>query len=281
MKTKITLSLLLATQLAYGFQDKDLDGIEDRYDRCPNTPFDAKVDKYGCAVKKTDTNIVNKGLTLRIGTIYRTDDVYDDDSSMNFYAGFYYDVWDFSISNIRSMTKSDYNQDYSNTDNDIYLSAGYTFYMPSTALKLSIGTKITGDDDSSQSRQGKYTFSQNDESRDNDYFGAVSLDHFISAKQDLFLYYSYTRSGDSPSYDYQDYSSFSIGSGYQFTRDYYSAISYNYTGSIYEDGDAEESLLWYNSYNLTKNLFLIASYSYALKDFSYDNTFTFAVGVHF
>jgi hypothetical protein len=81
MKTILAFSILLAANLAYGYSDNDLDGIEDRYDRCPNTPFDAKVDKYGCTVKKTDTNIVNKGLTLRIGTTYRTDDVYDN----NFY----------------------------------------------------------------------------------------------------------------------------------------------------------------------------------------------------
>jgi len=219
-------------------------------------------------------------VTLSIGTTYRTDEIYDDDSSLNFYAGFYYNAWDFSISNIRSMTKSEYNQDSSDTDNDIYLSAGYTFYMPATSFKISAGTKITADD-TSQSRHSKYYNIQTEESRDNDYFGAVSLDHSVSAKQDLFFYYSYTLSGDSPSYDYQDYSAFSIGSGYQFTHNFYSALSYNYTGSIYEDGEAEESLSWYNSYNLTKALFVTGTYSYALNDISYDHTFAFALGVRF
>ncbi|WP_292664078.1 hypothetical protein [Nitratifractor sp.] len=32
--------------------DKDLDGVPDRYDRCPHTPFFALVNKYGCTVKK-------------------------------------------------------------------------------------------------------------------------------------------------------------------------------------------------------------------------------------
>ncbi len=32
--------------------DRDLDGVPDRYDRCPNTPFFALVNKNGCTVKK-------------------------------------------------------------------------------------------------------------------------------------------------------------------------------------------------------------------------------------
>jgi hypothetical protein len=34
------------------FQDRDMDGVIDRYDRCPHTPFFALVNKNGCAIKK-------------------------------------------------------------------------------------------------------------------------------------------------------------------------------------------------------------------------------------
>lgn len=33
--------------------DRDRDGVEDRFDQCPNTPCDFSVDKYGCPVKTT------------------------------------------------------------------------------------------------------------------------------------------------------------------------------------------------------------------------------------
>jgi hypothetical protein len=35
-----------------GVQDRDLDGVPDRYDRCPHTPFFALVNKKGCMVKR-------------------------------------------------------------------------------------------------------------------------------------------------------------------------------------------------------------------------------------
>jgi len=33
-------------------QDRDLDGVIDKYDRCPNTPFFAIVNKNGCMIKR-------------------------------------------------------------------------------------------------------------------------------------------------------------------------------------------------------------------------------------
>ena len=32
--------------------DRDLDGVIDRYDRCPHTPFFALVNKNGCMIKR-------------------------------------------------------------------------------------------------------------------------------------------------------------------------------------------------------------------------------------
>ncbi len=51
------LSLLAARghhhrQIRANWHDKDLDGVLDRYDRCPNTPFFAIVDKRGCTIKR-------------------------------------------------------------------------------------------------------------------------------------------------------------------------------------------------------------------------------------
>ena len=34
------------------YKDTDLDGVVDRYDRCPHTPFFALVNKKGCTIKK-------------------------------------------------------------------------------------------------------------------------------------------------------------------------------------------------------------------------------------
>ena len=35
-----------------GYRDKDMDGVSDRFDRCPNTPFFALVNRNGCMIKR-------------------------------------------------------------------------------------------------------------------------------------------------------------------------------------------------------------------------------------
>jgi hypothetical protein len=59
---KLTLLLLAASlsllaagshqKLKADYQDRDMDGVIDRYDRCPHTPFFALVNKKGCMIKK-------------------------------------------------------------------------------------------------------------------------------------------------------------------------------------------------------------------------------------
>ena len=96
-------------------------------------------------------------LTLSVGTTIQTDEIYDDDNSLSLYLNYRYNQWDFSISNIQSFSQSDYLQDYSSSNNDFYLSAGYKIYRTSTAVRVGIGSKIADNSDTSQtSRKGKY-----------------------------------------------------------------------------------------------------------------------------
>ncbi len=46
--------------------DRDLDGVPDRYDRCPNTPFFALVNKNGCTVKKLKVSKKREKEVMRI-----------------------------------------------------------------------------------------------------------------------------------------------------------------------------------------------------------------------
>ena len=297
--TTLPLLLLLFSTGAFSFQDSDIDGVSDQLDRCPNTPFDVLVDEHGCATHqsniKTNTtaNSYWGSLTLKVGSTVRTDDEYDDENYLNFYADYRYYNWDLSISNAQLTTKSSNTEDNSDSDGDIYVATGYTFALPSSHLKLSVGSKIVDDSTSSTeiaSRiQGGGRFSQplttttttTSDSRDNDYFGSINYSYHLTPTHDLFAYYGYTLSGDSSEIDYEDYSSFSIGTGHAFTPSWYSALSYNYTGSIYPDGEAEEGVTWFNHYQFTKNIFATVSYTHALDDYSYDNSFALALGFYF
>jgi len=292
-QSKIILSFLLLSNLAFSYQDIDIDGVDDSVDMCQNTPFDELVDEKGCS--KTQKPTTNYGhLTLKIGTDIFTDENYKDDSSLNLYANYKYNSWDISISNSRSTTNSAYSEDNSYSNSDLYLSIGDTFILEKNIIKLSLGTKIAGDVDNTQTGHAPKGRGQNynnnnynnnqtiiDNSRDDDYFASINYNYIFNDKQNIFSYYGYTLSGDSKLIDYEDYSSFSIGTGYLLTQNWYSALSYNYTGSIYKNGDASQSIDWFNSYNFTKNIFTTIGYSYALEDFSYDNTFSLALGFTF
>jgi len=295
--TSIPLIFLLFSAMASAFQDGDLDGVADQFDRCPNTPFDELVNKQGCAVNEQAKKPYHPywgALTLKIGNTFRTDEEYDDENYLNLYANYRYRKWDLSISNAQLTTKSSNTEDNSDSDSDIYISTGYTFALPKSNLKLSVGSKIVDDTTSSTevtSRlQGSGRFSQSvtqettstsDESRDNDYFASMNYNYRLSPKHDLFAYYGYTISGDSDTVDYEDYSSFSLGTGYAISSNFYTALSYNYTGSIYPDGEAEEGITWFNSYRFSKNVFATASYTYAIDDYSYDNSLALALGFYF
>jgi hypothetical protein len=300
---KVGFALLLFSVGANAFQDSDIDGVSDTLDLCPNTPFEALVNSKGCSTQQEGSLVQTKAdnyigaLTLKIGDTMLSDESYDDENYLNLYANYRYRKWDVSLSNSRATTSSSYTEDNSNSDDNIYLSTGYTFTLPKSTLKFSVGTKIVDDDAShadSVPREKGYSRGNNNQSsslsttnesaleaRDDDYFASVNYNYSLTNKQNLFLYYGYTSSGDSQSTDYEDYSSFSIGTGHSFGNSLYGALSYTYTGSIYPDVDAEQGITLFGSYNFNKNIFATASYTYALEDYSYDDTLSFGLGFYF
>ncbi|MCH9741183.1 MAG: hypothetical protein K0U38_10170 [Epsilonproteobacteria bacterium] len=293
--TTIMLILLFLSSAVMAYQDNDIDGVEDSADLCPNTPFDELVNKNGCSNREKATASSNYWgrLTFKVGSDIRTDEVYDSENSLNLYANYRYRDWDVSISNAQTTTNNSYIEDNSYSDNDIYVATGYFFALPSSTLKLSIGSKIVDDSQSTtttraggkgqgQGRLSQYvTTEQSVASRDNDYFASLNYNYLLNSKQDIFLYYGHTLSGDSKDIDYEDYSAFSIGTGYALNNSWYTALSYNHTGSIYPDVDAEQGLSWFNSYKFSNNVFATVAYSYALDDFSYDHTFSLGLGIYF
>jgi hypothetical protein len=260
IKTILSVLLLSSTLLAY--EDHDIDGVDDSKDLCPNTPFDIIVDERGCSYDK----IFLGKLTLQIGSTIRFNRLSDRSDTLDLYINYRYLHWDFSLSS------SNYNTTNLNTiadqEDDLYLTMGQLFQYNSLNTKISVGTKFALMDKEAASR-------------DNDYFASVNFDYFINKKQNIFLYYNYTLSGDSDTTDYNDFYTYSVGSGYALSDKWYSAISYNYAGSIHPEDEAYKAISWFNSYTLSKDFFISCNYAYALADLSYDHTISFNIGVHF
>jgi len=117
--------------------------------------------------------------------------------------------------------------------------------------------------------------------RDNDWYAALNIDYKLNNKTNLFGYYSYTISSDSPNVNYKNFSTISAGAGYALTSAWYSSLSYNYASAYYDGGSSYQSLSWFNAYMITSSVYISLNYAYGLNDASYDHTFSFAIGAFF
>ena len=260
---KTILTILILCSLSFAYQDADIDGVDDSIDKCPNTPFDALVDERGCS----DSDNYNGVLTFKIGSEISFDTFSDTTTNFNLFANYRYNSWDVSLSN---STYSNYDRfgGVSSSNGDLYLSGGYLFISDEFNTKVSLGTKFATADDGVGSGE-------------DDYFASLNFNYFINQKQDIFLYYGYTLSGDSKEFDYEDFYSYAIGSGYMLNSKWYSSISYDYSGSNYDDTEAYRSLSWFNSYQFSKRFFTTLNYSYGLDDISYEHSISLKLGVRF
>ena len=260
---KLYLISLLSITSAFAYTDNDIDGVDDSIDQCLHTPFDLLVDENGCAFGKSN----HGALTLKVGSDISFNNPSDSSTNLNFFALYEYNNWDISLSN-SNYTTFDNTSGGSSEAGDLYLSTGYLIKNDKLDTKLSLGTKLATAD------EGVGT-------GENDYFASLNLNYFLGEKQDFFLYYGYTLSGDTETIDYEDFSTLSIGTGYTITDKWYSGISYDYTGTNIADGDSYKAISWFNSYAFTQEFFATINYAHSLDNFSYDQTISLKLGVYF
>ena len=244
---------------ATSYVDYDLDGVDDAIDQCPNTPFDVLVDRFGCNMEKQ-----KKGrLTLQAGFNRNIDSSYDNSTLLNLYLGYTYKNWDISLSSANYNTNPGTIVDL---EDDIFLTAGYTFYNDNLQTRIFAGTK--------------FAFLENTD-RDNDYYVGTNITYMFNKKQDIFAYYSYTLSGDSDTVHYKNFHTFSVGTGYYVTPQWYNALSYSYVSSYYTGGESYQTLSWYSTYMMNSNTYIAFNYAYGLNESSYDHTFSLSIGAFF
>ncbi len=260
---KLYLLSLLLTSTAFAYTDNDIDGVDDSIDECLNTPFDVLVGENGCAFGQSN----HGALTLKIGSDISFNQLSDTNTNINFFANYSYNNWNISLSSSHYTTYDSVNGENSEAG-DLYLSAGYLFKNDNLHTKFSLGSKLATAD------EGVGT-------GENDYFASLYLNYYIGNKQDFFLYYGYTLSGDSASIDYKDFSAISLGTGYAVSDKWYSGISYDYAGANIADGESYKALSWFNSYAFTEQFFVTLNYAHGLDDFSYDHTLSLKLGVTF
>ncbi|MCH9813615.1 MAG: hypothetical protein K0U47_06685 [Epsilonproteobacteria bacterium] len=253
------ISVFFLSTTLYAYQDFDIDGVDDKIDECPNTPFDQLVDKNGCPLEEG----IKGKLTLKFGTDISFDDLSDKTSSFNLFAS--YTLSDFTA----VLSNYSYYESYQNSLSgvgDIYASGGYHIRKDDLHTFVSVGIKIPSEDVGTGEQ---------------DYFVSLYTDYFLDERKDLFFYGGYTFSGDSHEVDYENFATFSVGGGYAFNSRYYSALSFDYSQSAYSDTEAYQALSWFHSYAFSKRYFTTLNYTYSLDDRSLRHAISLKFGVNF
>ena len=261
--TKIFFIYVLVFTKLFAYVDSDIDGVEDAIDLCPDTSFDKLVDENGCPPNERYWG----ELSIQIGNDISFDELDNRTDNYNFFTNYQYKKWNISLSN-SDQTSYDSNNNPSTSTGDMYLNTGYFFPNDYLQTKIGLGAKIA----TANSEIG---------TGENDYFVSLSFAHALNEKQNLFSYLSYTLNGDSNETNYKNSVAYSLGTGYMLNQNWYSSLSYDYSSSIYEEGEAYQALSLFNSYTFLEDYFITLNYSYGLDELSYKHTLSLKLGINF
>jgi len=260
MRRAVLFLVLLGS--AWGFQDSDLDGVPDEVDKCPNTPFFAIVDRWGCPVEKEYRDIFERGprkkvrYYLKVGFSHSKDDDYESNlwtTSVAVSRKPYY----FSIT-ARYYAYLPYPPTSGFGDASLYASYRKTFsrVLSVFGFRLKVPTGRKG----ISTRRVSYT-------------PTLFLDYFSTSGWDAFLYASYTfRAG-------KDTAFFSPGAGYEFTEKLYASLSFDLSES--KKGYYNHYLTLFLIYNFTRRVYLTSTLSKGLSPYATDRSLSLKLGFRF
>ena len=278
MKQLIFTLFLISTTLLYGYSDSDMDGVEDEYDQCPNTPLTELVDLRGCTTK---TLISPHHFDIIVGMSYAASDYQTlnatDTLSSTLQLDYYYKNYSLQLNSSYFTTdESSYSEDGLN---DTYLGGAYQKSLSKDLfLRVSAGVLLPTYDTALNNNNSDYTAAIN---------GSYSVGDF-----DLFAGLSYTMINDDDTvivYDdnsteqlsYQNTLSYNAGLGYYASRSLYMSLSYAQSDSIYKNVDAIVSATLYGYYSFDENWFTTLSYSYGLSTSASDHYLSMKLGYFF
>lgn len=277
--TRFIFSLLLFASLAYAtsteYIDSDLDGVDDRIDICPDTPFSDLVDERGCSIesltenedmqnlkeKREKKHSALHGLDISLGVSH-----YDDRTYATVQGVYSYENFSISL-----FTALDYERGYLDSAiNDTRIWSYYRIDL-SDELDLKVGAGLVF-----PALQGKGDISERIDAgvsmnlsyiheNLNPYFGAVY--RFNGIDDDYYLLKdNYTIYG---------------GLGIFATDRLYFSTSYAYSSEEYEGSGRKETMSAYFYYMVDENWYLNSSTMYGIEGLDYDGGFSIGIGYTF
>ena len=270
--------IILLTSILLAYEDNDFDGVEDKFDRCPNTPLTELVDINGCTTRSL---VSLHHYDIILGASYSDSDYQTlnktDTFSSTLQADYYYK--DFSLSASTSYYKTDGGGYSANGLNDSYLSASYQF-KPLESLTLSIGLSLI-----------LPTYETDLNNNNLDYLTSLNLSYSLD-NISLFVAYSYTIINDDDvlltdinantiSITYQNSVALSAGVGYYVNNSLYLSGAYNVSDSIYTSIEDIKTASVYAYYGFDEHWFSTFSYAKGISDSASKNYAAIRVGYFF
>ncbi|SFV53793.1 hypothetical protein MNB_SM-4-398 [hydrothermal vent metagenome] len=278
MKNLFVICILAFSSTLFAYIDSDFDGVEDTFDKCPNTPFTQLVDINGCTTKSL---VSPHKADIIVGASY-SDSNYQtlnatDTYSTTIQVDYYYENFSLQASTSYFLTSA---SGYTNTGlNDSFVGAAYQF-RPFDSLSVRVGAGAL-----------LPTYETSLNNNKTDYTGSINLSYTIS-KVSLFGGYSYTLINDDDTvvtYDdnttqeinYQNTSALSGGIGFYMSDSLYTSISYNTSDSIYTTVEDIETASLYAYYGINEHWFSTFSYARGISESASENYASIRLGYLF
>jgi hypothetical protein len=254
--------------MLFAYTDNDIDGIDDKMDKCPNTPFYELVDSSGCSISSLESD---HKFDFIYGISFAQSNYIDGTSnvtSQNFQFDYYYK--DFSLELSTSYSTSS----WENSLGDSYLGVNYQFSaLKNLKIKTGIGLILP-------------TYNTELNNNNTDYTAMISASYAFE-KFNIFAGYNFTKINDDDivtvdiTANYQDTNSYSAGFGFYPTQDSYLSASYFSGDNIYVGDDTIDTISIYGFYSLSEQWFTTINYAHGLSDSASDNYLSLKVGYNF
>jgi hypothetical protein len=252
---KIFIIYFILTLKLFSFYDNDLDGVDDRKDKCLNTPFIDIVDIYGCS----ENNKYIGAFNIELEYLKQKNKMLDIDIN-NIYFDYKYSTFLFSI------FYNQYTIDSKTYSGDLYMNFGYDIIINENLLNIYFGTKqATGNEVVS--------------TKENDYSVSLSYEYFINTYFSYLISASYTKTGDNQINKYNDFLNYSLGIIYVENK-YNISLYYSYDQALLQDTDDYKGVEIEYSYSFNTKYYIKLAHSKSLLDGDIYDT-SFAIGVHF
>ena len=264
MISKIIICAILLQAVAFGFNDDDFDGVENMFDKCPNTNIDELVDITGCPKSKLTSR---PQFDVQLGFNYYKNNS-GSSNSTSFSANGYFDRLSVEVA---SSYPSSSQQDENEEDSDsIDISLFYKF-EPNFDITtwLGFGVSIPTSKSTQNTEKSDYSLYLNcsKEFENTDLFGGVN--------------YTFVNSKNTEDTTYQNTFGYYFGAKY-YADDFISYdLQYATTKSEIADEVDISNLSFGTNYNLTSNWFARVELSAGLSESADDFGFSTKIGYSF